>query len=167
MRLIQANKILLASCVVVVPCECAQPRPLCAAFLRAAELTPHPTVSIYAGVALKERYLAKELATVPDESQIVKERAVRARIAQWVGRQALGTAQRADARLQVGAGAEGAHPGGKRPRPQDCRPQEAHGEGVSEVLCPSTPLPLLARLPVALSLSRQCLPHRRYLGNNT
>ncbi|KAL1407733.1 hypothetical protein Q8F55_007166 [Vanrija albida] len=58
MRLIQANKILLASCVVVVP------------------------VSIYAGVALKERYLAKELATVPDESQIVKERAVRARIAQ-------------------------------------------------------------------------------------
>ncbi|KAL7423816.1 hypothetical protein Q5752_001400 [Cryptotrichosporon argae] len=56
MRLLQANKILLASCCVVVP------------------------LSFYGGLALKERYLAAQLDA--DDKRLVHERAMRARIVQ-------------------------------------------------------------------------------------
>lgn len=41
-------------------------------------------VSIYGGIAFRERSLAKEIDQVPESRNIVKERAVKARIAQWV-----------------------------------------------------------------------------------
>jgi hypothetical protein len=70
MLLSQANKILLGSCVVVVP--------------RTLYKLPHSrgitdrAVSIYGGTILKERYLASELEKVSDRE--VTERRSRARI---------------------------------------------------------------------------------------
>jgi hypothetical protein len=61
MRLSQANKILLGSCLVVVP------------------------LSFYGGLAIKEHYLAGELDKVPESKDLVSERAVKARIVQYVG----------------------------------------------------------------------------------
>ncbi|KLT38322.1 hypothetical protein CC85DRAFT_38720 [Cutaneotrichosporon oleaginosum] len=61
MRLSQANKILLGSCLVVVP------------------------LSFYGGLAIKEHYLAGELDKVPESKDLVSERAVKARIVQCVG----------------------------------------------------------------------------------
>ncbi|GMK58633.1 hypothetical protein CspeluHIS016_0600750 [Cutaneotrichosporon spelunceum] len=58
MRLSHANKILLGSCIVVVP------------------------LSFYGGLALKEHYLAGELDKVPESSELVSQRAVKARIVQ-------------------------------------------------------------------------------------
>ncbi|BEJ14391.1 hypothetical protein CspHIS471_0401580 [Cutaneotrichosporon sp. HIS471] len=58
MRLSHANKILLGSCVVVVP------------------------LSFYGGLAIKEHYLAGELDKVPESKDLVSERAVKARIVQ-------------------------------------------------------------------------------------
>ncbi|CAK9787354.1 unnamed protein product [Cutaneotrichosporon oleaginosum] len=58
MRLSQANKILLGSCLVVVP------------------------LSFYGGLAIKEHYLAGELDKVPESKDLVSERAVKARIVQ-------------------------------------------------------------------------------------
>ncbi|KAK8865903.1 hypothetical protein IAR55_001051 [Kwoniella newhampshirensis] len=58
MRLSQANKILLGSCVVVVP------------------------MSFYGGLAIKEHYLSNELPNVEGTRPAPHERAVRARIVQ-------------------------------------------------------------------------------------
>ncbi|WRT64107.1 uncharacterized protein IL334_001036 [Kwoniella shivajii] len=58
MRLSQANKILVGSCIVVVP------------------------LSFYGGLAIKEHYLSNELAKVDDTRPPPHERAMRARIAQ-------------------------------------------------------------------------------------
>ncbi|WVQ88310.1 hypothetical protein IAS59_002044 [Cryptococcus gattii] len=58
MRLSQVNKILLGSCIVVVP------------------------LSFYGGLAIKEYYLSKELDKVDDSRPPPHERAVRARIVQ-------------------------------------------------------------------------------------
>jgi hypothetical protein len=66
MRLSTANKILLGSCVVVVPCMYPFDR---------AELI---SVSIYGGTLLKERYLASELEKVSPLE--IRERHSRARI---------------------------------------------------------------------------------------
>lgn len=58
MRLSQVNKILLGSCIVVVP------------------------LSFYGGLAIKEYYLSKELEKVDDSRPPPHERAMRARIVQ-------------------------------------------------------------------------------------
>ncbi|WVO19871.1 uncharacterized protein IAS62_001161 [Cryptococcus decagattii] len=58
MRLSQVNKILLGSCIVVVP------------------------LSFYGGLAIKEYYLSKELDKVDDSRPPPHERAMRARIVQ-------------------------------------------------------------------------------------
>ncbi|OWZ34517.1 hypothetical protein C347_01901 [Cryptococcus neoformans AD2-60a] len=78
MRLSQVNKILLGSCIVVVP----------RAFISfaCASLTPLPclmfSVSFYGGLAIKEYYLSKELGKVDDSRPPPHERAMRARIVQ-------------------------------------------------------------------------------------
>lgn len=80
MRLSQVNKILLGSCIVVVP----------RAFISfaCASLTPLPclmfSVSFYGGLAIKEYYLSKELGKVDDSRPPPHERAMRARIVQCV-----------------------------------------------------------------------------------
>ncbi|WVW82257.1 hypothetical protein I302_104263 [Kwoniella bestiolae CBS 10118] len=58
MRLSQVNKILLGSCIVVVP------------------------LSFYGGLAIKEHYLSNELANVAERRSAPHERAMRARIVQ-------------------------------------------------------------------------------------
>ena len=78
MRLLQANKILLASCVVVVPCKSCSKMPLTST-ASLAEFS-HSSVSFYGGLALKEYFLEKELPKV--ERDEIKYRADRARIAQ-------------------------------------------------------------------------------------
>lgn len=42
-------------------------------------------MSFYGGLAIKEHYLAGELDKVPDSKDLVSERAVKARIVQYVG----------------------------------------------------------------------------------
>lgn len=80
MRLSQVNKILLGSCIVVVPRTFIS-------FVQAS-LTPLPclifSVSFYGGLAIKEYYLSKELEKVDDSRPPPHERAMRARIVQCV-----------------------------------------------------------------------------------